>query len=104
MALFLMRMPMDMRDHIVAKNFIDCREMAEYTDRIDSGPRSKAIAAILEATTVSAVKNRGRSPSPRAEQTVTGHPAARARPALRRRAPTVTEAISAGTTPRGARR
>jgi len=64
MALFLMRLPMDMRDHIVAKNFTDCREMAEYANRIHSGRKS---AAVTEATAVSTVDNRHRSPSPRAE-------------------------------------
>ena len=89
-----MRMLMDMRDHILA-NFTDCQEMAEYADRIHSGPRSKAVSAISEATAVSAVDNWRRSLSLRVEQTVAGYPAARAR------APTVAEMAARRRVPGG---
>ncbi len=66
MALFLMRLPMDMRDHIVAKDFTDCQEMAEYVDKIHSGRKSKAVAAVADTPAVNAVDNRRKSASPKA--------------------------------------
>jgi hypothetical protein len=66
MALFLMRLPMDMRDHIVAKDFNDCQEMAEYADKIHSGRKSKAISAVADSPAVLAVDSRHRSVSPKA--------------------------------------
>ena len=107
MALFLMRLPVDMRDHIVAKDFTDCQEMAEYADKIHSGRKSKAVATVADTPAVNAVDNRRRSPSPRAGRngaTAANRPAARMRPARRRPARPVTAATCAGTTPHGARR
>ncbi len=66
MALFLMRLPVDMRDHIVAKDFTDCQEMAEYADKILSGRKSKAVATVADTPSVNVVDNRRRSLSPRA--------------------------------------
>jgi len=68
LALFLMRLPMDMGDHIVAKNFTDCQEMAEYADQIHSGRKSKAVAAVKENPVVNAVDNRSSSPSPKTDR------------------------------------
>lgn len=66
MALFLMRLPMDMRDHIVAKDFTNCQEMAEYADKIHSGRKSKAVATVADSPAVNAIDQRRRSPSPKA--------------------------------------
>ena len=57
-----------MRDHIVAKDFTDCQEMAEYADKIHSGCKSKAVATVSDNPAVNAVDNRRRSPSPRADR------------------------------------
>ncbi len=55
MALFLMRLPVDMRDNIVAKDFTDCQEMAEYADKIHSGRKSKAVATVADTPAINAV-------------------------------------------------
>jgi hypothetical protein len=45
MASFLLRLPSDIRDHLIAKDFKDCTKMAEYADLLYSSRRSNTIAA-----------------------------------------------------------
>ncbi len=46
MALFLLRLPSDMRDLLIAKDFKDCTKMADYADLLYSSRRSNTIAAV----------------------------------------------------------
>jgi hypothetical protein len=46
MASFLLRLPTDMIDHIIAKDYKDCTQMAEYVDLLYSRRRSNAVAAV----------------------------------------------------------
>jgi hypothetical protein len=46
MASFLLRLPSDMIDHLIAKDFKDCTKIAEYADLLYSRRRSNTIAAI----------------------------------------------------------
>jgi hypothetical protein len=46
MALFLLRLPSHMRDHLIAKDFKDCTKMAEYTDLVYSSRAGNTIAAV----------------------------------------------------------
>jgi hypothetical protein len=46
MASFLLRLLTDMIDHIIAKDFKDCAQMAEYADLLYSRRRSNAVAAV----------------------------------------------------------
>jgi hypothetical protein len=45
-ASFLLCLPSDMIDHLIAKDFKDCTKMAEYTDLLYSRRRTNTIAAI----------------------------------------------------------
>jgi hypothetical protein len=46
MALFLLHLPSDMRDHLIAKDFKDCTKMAEYADLLYSSGAGSTIAAV----------------------------------------------------------
>ncbi len=46
MALFLLHLPSDIIDHLIAKDFKDCTKMAEYTDLLYSRRRSNTMAAV----------------------------------------------------------
>jgi hypothetical protein len=46
MATFLLRLPADMIDHIISKDFKDCTKMAEYADILYSRSRGNTVAAI----------------------------------------------------------
>ncbi len=46
MASFLLRLPSDMRDHLIAKDFKDCTKMAKYADLLYSSRAGNTIAAI----------------------------------------------------------
>jgi hypothetical protein len=46
MASFLLRLPSDMIDHIIAKDYKDCTQMAEYADLLYSRRRSNTVAAV----------------------------------------------------------
>jgi hypothetical protein len=46
MASFLLRLPTDMIDHIIAKDFKDCTQMAEYADLLYSRRSCNAVAAV----------------------------------------------------------
>jgi hypothetical protein len=46
MASFPIRLPSDMRDHLIAKDFKDCNKMAEYADLLYSSRRSNTIATV----------------------------------------------------------
>ncbi len=46
MAAFLLRLPADMIDHIISKDFKDCTKMAEYADMLYSRRRGNTVAAI----------------------------------------------------------
>jgi hypothetical protein len=46
MASFLLRLPSDMIDHIIAKDFKDCTKMAEYADLLYSRRRGNTVAAV----------------------------------------------------------
>jgi hypothetical protein len=43
---FLLRLPADMIDHIISKDFKDCTKMAEYADILYSRRRGNTVAAI----------------------------------------------------------
>jgi hypothetical protein len=45
-ASFLLHLPSDMIDHLIAKDFKDCTKMAEYVDLLYSRRRSNTIAAV----------------------------------------------------------
>jgi hypothetical protein len=45
-ASFLLRLPSDMIDHLIAKDFKDCTKMAEYADLLYSRRRTNTIAAV----------------------------------------------------------
>jgi hypothetical protein len=70
MALFLLRLPSDMIDHLIDKDFKDCTKMAEYADLLYSRRRSNTMAAIntkYEAAinAISGSRNREFSPHDR---------------------------------------
>jgi hypothetical protein len=66
MAMFLLRLPTDMRDHIVAKDFDDPRKMAEHADLLHAGRTPAAITAVTDDEFVCAVSsNRRRDFSPK---------------------------------------
>jgi hypothetical protein len=65
MALFLLRLPTDIRELIVAKEFTDCHEMAENTDWIHFGRKSTSVAAVTGFQAVNAVKGQRWTQSPR---------------------------------------
>jgi hypothetical protein len=46
MAAFLLRLPADMIDHIISKDFKDCTKMAEYADMLYSRRRGNTVAAV----------------------------------------------------------
>jgi hypothetical protein len=46
MAAFLLRLPADMIDHIISKDFKDCTKMAEYVDLLYSRRRGYTVAAV----------------------------------------------------------
>ncbi len=46
MAMFLLRLPSDMRDHLIAKDFKDCTMSAEYADLLYSSRAGSTIAAV----------------------------------------------------------
>jgi hypothetical protein len=46
MAAFLLRLPSDMIDHIISKDFMDCTKMAEYADMLYSRRRGNTVAAV----------------------------------------------------------
>ncbi len=46
MASFLLRLPSDMIDHLIAKDFRDCTKMAKYADLLYSRRRSNTMAAV----------------------------------------------------------
>jgi hypothetical protein len=46
MAAFLLRLPADMIDHIISKDFKDCTKMGEYADMPYSRRRGNTVAAI----------------------------------------------------------
>jgi hypothetical protein len=46
MAMFLLLLPSEMRDHLIAKDFKDCTLMAEYADLLYSSRASCTIAAV----------------------------------------------------------
>jgi hypothetical protein len=60
MAMFLLRLPTDMRDHIVAKDFDDPRKMAEHADLLHAGHAPAAITAITDDEFVCAVSSNRR--------------------------------------------
>jgi hypothetical protein len=45
-ASFLLRLPSDMRDHLIAKDFKDCTKMVEYADLLYSSRAGNAIATV----------------------------------------------------------
>jgi hypothetical protein len=46
MAMFLLHLPSEMRDHLIAKDFKDCTLMAEYADLMNSSRASCTIAGV----------------------------------------------------------
>jgi hypothetical protein len=44
--MFLLRLPSEMRDHLIAKDFKDCMLMAEYVDLLYSSKASCTVAAV----------------------------------------------------------
>ena len=46
MALFLLRLPSDMRDHLIAKDVKDCTKMAEYATLLYSSRAGSTVAAV----------------------------------------------------------
>jgi hypothetical protein len=46
MAMFLLRLPSDMRDHLIAKDFKDCTLMAEYADPLYSSRAGSTVTAV----------------------------------------------------------
>jgi hypothetical protein len=46
MAAFLLRLPADMIDHIIAQDFKDCNKMAEYADKLYARRRGNTVAAV----------------------------------------------------------
>jgi hypothetical protein len=46
MAMFLLRLPSDMRDHLIAKDFKDCTMMAEYADLLYRSRAGSTVAAV----------------------------------------------------------
>jgi hypothetical protein len=46
MASFLLRLPSNMIDHIICKDFKDCTQMAEYADLLYSRRRSNTVAVV----------------------------------------------------------
>jgi hypothetical protein len=52
MAMFLLRLPSDMRDHLIAKDFKDCTMMAEYADLLYSSRTGSTVITVTTVTTV----------------------------------------------------
>ncbi len=46
MAVFLLRLPADMIDHIISQDFKDCNKMAEYADKLYVRRRGNTAAAV----------------------------------------------------------
>jgi hypothetical protein len=46
MASFLLRLPSDMRDHLIAEDFKDCTKMAECSDLLYSSRAGNTIATV----------------------------------------------------------
>jgi hypothetical protein len=69
MAGFLLRLPADMTDHIISKDFKDCTKMAEYADMLYSRRRDNTVAAVntnYEAAINAVSYSRRRQPPPTA--------------------------------------
>lgn len=98
MAMFFLRLPPDMRDLIVAKDFTDCQEMAEYIRRPDLLQfQSTPCASVTGVGVVTRIDGDAR-PCP-TESSTASPPAARARATGRPLAPTVMAVPSACFTP-----
>jgi hypothetical protein len=46
MAVFLLRIPANMIDHIIYQHFKDCTKMAEYLDKLYARRRGNTVAAV----------------------------------------------------------
>jgi hypothetical protein len=68
MAVFLLRLPADMIDHIISQDFKDCTKMVEYADKLYARRRGNTVAAFnanYEATINAVSGGRRRENSPR---------------------------------------
>ncbi len=70
MAAFLLRLPANIIDHIISKDFKDCTKMAEYADILYSRRRGNTVAAIntnyeaaINAVSLHDRRRKRRSPS-----------------------------------------
>jgi hypothetical protein len=64
MSAFLLRLPADMIDHIIAQDFEDCTKMAEYADKLYARRRGNAIAAVTDSPVHAVSGGRRRESSP----------------------------------------
>ena len=72
-ALFLQRLPADMRDHLVAGDFHSPRDMAAVADRMwDSRSERPAVVSAVRGSSPASTRNRRRSPARRREPTPAG--------------------------------
>ena len=63
LGLFLERLPVDMRDHLVAKDFKNPSEMALHADKLWDACRAQAVDPLLAAASMSPSRARGRERS-----------------------------------------
>ena len=63
LGLFLERLPVEMRDHLVAKDFKSPSEMALHADKLWDARRTKTADSLLAAASTSPSRNRGRERS-----------------------------------------
>ncbi len=74
-AMFLPRLPSELRDHLIAKDFKDCTLMADYADLPNSSQACCSVATVnpMYEVAIKAMSGGGRTPSPQQEKNDVSH-------------------------------